>query len=95
MDGKMQALQALLEMLSQMDLNKMKPQDGGEVELKMELGEDKDELGLGEQPDQADEIIAKQSGGPEAPLGERELSPEGLEAGEDEEELKKLYSALE
>lgn len=96
MNGKMQALEALLEMLGKMDLEKMKPQDG-ELKVEMELGDDS-QLGMGEQPDQADEILRKQLGDqPEAPMGERDLSPEAEEAGmpsEDEEDLKKMYSKL-
>jgi len=91
MNGKMQALEALLEMLSKMDLEKMKPQDG-ELKVEMELGDENVAKGLGEESSQADELIRKQMG--EEPL----LEGKPLEEGgtpEDEEELKKLYSALD
>lgn len=94
MHGKMAALEALLEMLSKMDLDRMKPEGEGKVELSVESG--------GEVPpeteadgNQAEVILDKQLPGDltEKMTEDATMSHEE-DASADEEELKKLYSKL-
>lgn len=81
MHGKMQALEALLEMLSKMDLDKMSPKSDAPVSVEMEVG--KEPEASSESPLEA--VVES----PEVP---EEVVPG--EAAADEEELKKLYSSL-
>lgn len=82
MHGKMQALEALLEMLSKMDLEKMSPKKDAPVSVELEVGSKK--MPPSEDPLhealETPEMEAK-----EEASGEEEM---------DEEELKKLYSSL-
>lgn len=83
MHGKMQALEALLEMLSKMDLDKMSPKKDVPVSVEMEVGAEKE--APSENP--LHEAL-------ETPEMEAKEEASGEEAMEDEEELKKLYSSL-
>ena len=79
----MQALEALLEMLSKMDLDKMSPKKDMPISVEMEVGEEK------EAPNEDPRHEALET--PE--MEEKEMAS-GEEAMGDEEELKKLYSSL-